>query len=339
MCDGSQLKDAVYDYVSDLNRYTDTTELYYVNSSIIPYKGNLTSYVKDLNPQSFRSAGGNRSNTDLGNVIASVLETVNDSTVGILISDCILDLPAKDAQKYLNNCGIRIKNEIVTACKRVPDLCVEVLKLKSDFNGKYFYPNGTTESLQDVKRPYYLWIFGSQGYLANLNKEVPLSLLSKYDLEGTVTFSHFIDVPFNVTNKWLTGAVVSPENGEYCITIRADFSSTLQPEEVIRDTRNFSLTNPDVHIETIQPITAKNNQYTHFLNIIIPQGTMIAQECLSFTAPEMPSWVTESNDETGANIANNLSKTTGIKSLIQGVADAYKKDEIQAKMIFNIKTR
>ena len=39
MCDGSQLKDAIYDYVSDLNRYTEKTELYYINSDTIPYKG------------------------------------------------------------------------------------------------------------------------------------------------------------------------------------------------------------------------------------------------------------------------------------------------------------
>lgn len=111
MCDGSQLKDAVYDYVSDLNRNTNTTQLYYINSQIIPYKGNLTSYIKALNPASFHKAGGNTANTDLGSIIASVLETVNDTTVAIFVSDCILDLPAKDAQKFLTNCEIRINNK------------------------------------------------------------------------------------------------------------------------------------------------------------------------------------------------------------------------------------
>lgn len=47
MCDGSQLKDAVYDFVSDLNRNTDTTQLYYINSQIIPSKENLTAYIKN----------------------------------------------------------------------------------------------------------------------------------------------------------------------------------------------------------------------------------------------------------------------------------------------------
>ena len=32
MCDGSQLKDALFDYVSDLNASVDTTKLYYINN-------------------------------------------------------------------------------------------------------------------------------------------------------------------------------------------------------------------------------------------------------------------------------------------------------------------
>lgn len=164
MCAGSQLKDAVYDYVSELNRYTEATQLYYINSDTIPYKGSLQSYIKDLGPTQFSKAGGNRSNTDLGNIVGRVLNTVTDTTVTIFISDCILDLPSKDAQKFLTNCEITIKEEIISTLKRVPDLGVEILKLTSDFSGRYFYPNGSVETLKDVKRPYYMWIFGKKKY-------------------------------------------------------------------------------------------------------------------------------------------------------------------------------
>ena len=101
MCDGSQLKDVVYDYISDVNRVSAKTDLYYINSVLIPYKGNLTNYIKALNPAAFKNAGGNLSNTDLGDLIAKVLNEVNDTTVCVFVSDCILDLPAKDAQKFL----------------------------------------------------------------------------------------------------------------------------------------------------------------------------------------------------------------------------------------------
>ena len=96
MCDGSQLKDVVYDYISDINRVSTKTELYYINSMLIPYTGNLTNYIKALNPAAFKNAGGNRSNTDLGDLIADVLNEVNDTTVCIFVSDCILDFSSKN---------------------------------------------------------------------------------------------------------------------------------------------------------------------------------------------------------------------------------------------------
>lgn len=337
MCDGSQLKDAVYDYVSDLNRSTDTTLLYYINSNIVPYKGNLTSYIKDLNPDSFRKAGGNTANTDLGSIIASVLETVNDSTVSIFVSDCILDLPSKDALKYLTNCEIRIKDEIINTQKRMPDLGVEILKLTSDFSGKYFYPNGSVEVLKDVKRPYYIWIFGDKNYLAKLNSVVPFSQLIKYDLSGIVAFSNQSAVPFDIFNNGLTSKTIIASRGDYQVTLQADFRTTLQPDGIVQNKKNYTFNNSKIIVDGIYPILDPKSNYTHFIKFTIPKGTNIAQDCLTFNSPNLPSWVSESNDETGMNIQENLNKTTGIKYLIQGIADAYKNEKVSTTFNFNVK--
>ncbi len=339
MCDGSQLKDAIYDYVSDLNRNTDTTELFYINSTIIPYRGNITSYIKDLNPTAFRQAGGNRANTDLGNMIAQVLETINDTTVAVFVSDCILDLPSKDAKDFLTNCEIRIKDEVINTQKRIPNLGIEILKLSSDFSGKYFQTNGSVEILKDVKRPYYIWIFGNKNYLAKFNSDVPLSLLSDYDLGGIVSFSNQSDIPFDILNKALTGRVITSTQGDYQITILADFRTTLQPDGTIMDKANYEFNNSNLNVGGIYPISTKNSNYTHFINFTIPKGTQIAQECLTFLTPKLPVWVSETNDDMGVNITDNLSKTTGIKYLIQGVADAYKNEKVCVKMNFNVKRR
>lgn len=339
MCDGSQLKDAVYDYISDLNRNTSSTELYYINSKIIPYKGNLTSYIKDLNPVSFHKAGGNTANTDLGSIIASVLSNVNDTTVVIFISDCILDLPSKDAKKFLTHCEIRIKDEVINAQKRIADLGVEILKLSSDFNGKYFYPNGSIEKLDNVKRPYYIWIFGNKNYLAKLNSEVPLSQLSKYDLGGIVAFTNQSAVPFDIYNNGLTSKTIIPAHGDYHLTIQADFRSTLQPDGMVQDKGNYTFNNSTLIVDGIYPISDRNSKYSHFIRFTIPKGTNIAQDCLTFSAAKLPSWIFESNDETGTNIKENLDKTTGIKYLIQGVADAYKNEKVSTIFNFNIKRK
>lgn len=48
MCAGSNLKDAVFDYVSDLKRLTTSCSLYYINSKVIPFTGDLNTYIKIL---------------------------------------------------------------------------------------------------------------------------------------------------------------------------------------------------------------------------------------------------------------------------------------------------
>ena len=53
----------------------------------------------------------------------------------------------------------------------------------------------------------------------------------------------------------------------------------------------------------------------------------------------MPSLVSESNFENWSYIQNNLNKTTGIKYLIQGVADAYKNEKISTTFNFNVKRK
>lgn len=337
MCEGSQLKDVIYDYVSDINRVSQKTELYYINSVLIPYKGNLTNYIKDLNPEVFKKAGGNRSSTDLGDLIANVLKEVDDTNVCIFVSDCILDLPAKNAQKFLSNCQIRIKDEVINAQKRVPNLGVEILKLSSDFDGKYFYPNGMVENLKDVKRPYYIWIFGNKNNLSKLNAEVPFSQLAKYGLSDIVTFANQSNVPFDIFNNALTSKNVMPAEDGYHIVIQADFRATLQPNGVIQDKNNYSFHNSTIVVDGIYPITDPKSKYTHFIKFTIPRGTHVIEDCLTFNTPKMPLWISESNDDTGTNIQKNIKKTTGIKYLIHGVADAYKNEKVCATFNFNVK--
>jgi len=339
MCDGSQLKDAIYDYVSDLNRNTAMTELFYVNSAIIPYKGNITAYIKNLNPIAFSQAGGNRTNTDLGDMIANVLKLVNDTTVVVFVSDCILDLPSKDAKDFLTNCEIRIKDEVINTQKRIQNLGIEILKLSSDFRGKYFYTNGSVEILKNVKRPYYIWIFGDKNYLAKLNSAVPVSQLAKYDLGGIVAFTNQSAVPFDIFNNGLTSKVVVPSHGDYHITIIADFSTTLQPDGMVQDKSNYTFNNSTLTVDGIYPISDHKSKYTHFIKLTIPKGTNVAQDCLTFNTPNLPSWVSESNDESGTNIQANIDKTTGIKYLIQGVADAYKNQKVSTTFNFNVKRK
>jgi len=339
MCDGSQLKDAIFDYVSDLSAYTDVTNLNYINDQIIPYKGNLEQYIKSMNPKIFKKLGGNLAHSNISEMLDTILHEMTDSTISIFVSDCIVDLPVSNSQKFLHTCQISIKNTVNERRRKIPNLGVEIIKMTSDFDGKYFFPNGNFVNLKNVKRPYYIWIFGNSNILAKLNSEVAITGLEKYGFEGIVSYTKEVSTPYDIKNRALTNNTITPIKGDYYATIRANFGVTLQPEIVIQNPSNYIFNNSSLIIEEIKPITAIGSQYTHFINIIIPKGVNIAQDNLILKTPKMPSWVLESNDDSGGNIQNNLNKTTGIKYLIEGVAEAYKKENRLTTLKFTTKRK
>lgn len=336
MCDGSDLKNAVYSYASDLSQHIRTSELYYINTKTIPYRKELRSYIKELTPSSFRQAGGNRTSSDIERILTSILKDVNDTTISILVSDCILDLQVKDSKKFLEETKISIKNIISQKLRSMPSLGIEILKMESVFEGKYYYPDGGTDFLADVKRPYYLWIFGNKNILAELNQLYPIDDIG-YGYQNSVSFAKQTKLAYEVTNYHSTGQICKPsKNGNYQIRIYADFKPALIEKDKISDPANYSSTSPDIKITGIEPIKNKATQYTHVINIEIRQNANIKNASINFELSKTPEWVKETNDTTGANIRQNIDKTTGIKYLIDGVAEAYGNKQAQASFPFSI---
>ncbi len=334
MCDGSDLKDAIYDYLSDLNGCIDTMSLNYINSKVISYENDLESYIKTLNPTTFKNAGGNRSNSDLASCIKMVLNETNDNTVGMFVSDCILDLTESNANKLLTNCKITIKNAINEKRKDVVDLGVIVVKMTSDFNGKYFYADGGIEELSNVERPYYIWLFGDKKYLRSIMEKAPLEDLRKYGFKEYVAFANIDKVNFEIgSKKNIKYKKIKSNKGVFEAIINTDFKSTLQPESVLTTKKNYEFTDEYIKIEYIK---LTKGEYTHNLGINIPKGCTSTKVALTLKRPDMPKWVEVTNDETGNNIKKNIDKTTGIKHLIDGVAESYEKENV-AELIFTLK--
>ncbi len=338
MCNGSELKDAVYSYLSDLDAHTENTHLFYINSKIIPYKNNLSSYVKDLNPMSFKNAGGNRANTNIANMLDSIVSNMSDTIVSIYVSDCILDLPDGNAQDFFNRQQIAIKDIINRGRKRMPDLSVEVFKMSSKFEGMYYYPKQGVkhQKLEEVKRPYYIWVFGNKDVIADINKKVSILDLKKYGFENIISFTNNSAVSYLFSANG-NGSVVLPNNRKYNFKVLADFSNTLLSDETLSNAGNYSFSNQNISISQIGKIQAHDSKYSHYILFSVPEDASIIGGEIYLNSPLIPSWVEDSNDDTGINIDDNMNKTTGIKYLINGVAEAYKKETILTSMKFNIK--
>ena len=62
-------------------------------------------------------------------------------------------------------------------------------------------------------------------------------------------------------------------------------------------------------------------------------------ESLNFNYPGLPAWVEASNDDSGKDIKKNIDKTTGLKYLINGVAQAYESYKQCGNITFNYKNK
>ncbi len=333
MCQGSELKDAVYAYISDLNSECSAVYLNYINSTVIPFASkDITSYIKTMNPQTFAMAGGNRNTTDISEVIKRVLTGMDQNTVAILVSDCILALPGGDSTKELGICKTSVKLAVEDCRKKIPDLGVEILKMESTFTGTYYQLTGN-EQLANVKRPYYIWVFGRAGTLARLNREADYTKLPGY--KDMVAFTAPVPNAYRVSDKNGNTSGIHAKGENYELMISADMRQSLQPESVITDKSNYSFGNRDLEIVEIKP-SSKDDKYSHIISFNKPERVRVPKETLKFTQPSLPEWIAATNEDKGMNIKANLSKTTGIGSIIGGVAEAYRKDKAVSTMKINI---
>ena len=333
MCAGSNLKDAVFDYVSDLKRLTTSCSLYYINSKIILYNGELKSYIKDLTPQSFARAGGNRGNTDLRDIIEKIIRANGKQTVSVFVSDCILDIP-ENAIEFFGNCQVSIKNTFNEALSANPDLGVEIIKLDSKFDG-YWYCGHNRELLKDAKRPYYIWIIGSQKYLAEFNKKVPIENI----IGGIKEYSAYAapqKIPFNMNRS----TYVTNHSGKINVEILVNLRGSLQSSDLYKNTAQYKSANPSqVTVISVCEITDASSPYSHVITLEIDNPETLKHETLTFSYPYLATWVSNSDDTTGTNVKENLDRTTGLMALIKGVAEAYKNSTTYGSVSFELKNK
>lgn len=333
MCAGSNLKDAVFDYVSDLKRLTSSCSLYYINSRVIPFYGDLNTYIKNLTPQSFANAGGDRSNTDLRQIVDTIVKANDKRTVSVFISDCILDIP-QNAINFLGNCQVSIKNTFNEALATNSNLGVEIIKLESKFDG-YWYCGQNKELLKDVKRPYYIWVIGDQRYLAEFNKKVPVENI----IGGIKEYSAYAapqKIPFDMNRS----TYVTNHSGKINVEILVNLRGSLQSRDLYKKTAQYQSATPSqVKVVSVNEITDASSPYSHVITVEINNPETLKSETLTFSYPYLATWISNSDDTTGTNVKENIDRTTGLMALIKGIAEAYKNLTTYGSVSFEIKNK
>ena len=375
----TEFEQAVYNYLSDIkiSDFTEELNLFYINSQIIPHGSDIADFIEKLEPTTFRQRGGNRGTTDISNVFKTILAETKENDVAILVTDGIFSPgKGKNAQEYLVNQQIGIKNSMAEYLKILPNTAVVVYQLSSKFDGKYFNREDKPTNI-NAQRPYYIWVVGNVANIALLKSLVPEKNFKGSGIQHSFTLLPSIEKEINYAilsspkfgsfdrqtssgggcsrKKDIANPKTSIYNikkasngvhkGDFMFTIGMDLSlfSILLGDEYLMNTESYARLinkqpNNDYFIE-MEHSTNPNTNYTH--NMKLTTDIISVGELEIILRNNLSNWVSEINDDEGLDIHkdNAINKTFGIKYLVEGIYEAYQMrgNTIYTTMKFNLK--
>ena len=325
MFNGSELKDAVYSYVSGLSTHSDTTELYFVNSGVYRVNDKLQNVIYSMSPSLFRSAPGNKANTDIADIFNMVISQIEENSISVLVTDAILDLP-KGSTAFFYTKQTQIKSIFENYLKKKPNFAIEIFRMSSRFNGKYYYTGGSVV-LSDQQRPYYMFVLGNKQTLSAANGIVEKSQI-QHGVENYYAYSSYTEVPFVVLNKKKKSKAgqfeVRLQQKAVPVIAKVDLQYTLHDEEFLKDPDLYTVAFGDdsIKIKSIKDLP-KEPEYTHAITLTLPENADEGNVNLYFCPPPYPQWLEEANDDLSDVSVATTMKTTGIKYIIEGISDAF----------------
>lgn len=348
----TEFEQIVYNYLVNLKlaRITSKLNLFYINSEILPQQDDVQDFIEKLNPYSFKAKGGNRGTSDISQMIDTIMKEMNDSTVSIFISDCIFSPgKGKDAGDYLNNQKIGIKKAIGEYFNAHPKLAVTGYRCMSSFDG-YCYDKNDTGTLFIGQRPFYIWLFGTQGALRRIQNEMHKN---GYHLDGCenefMAFAGGITIPdscyavkrgsgnFDLKKSDSRHSIENlkaDRNGKVCFSVEVNYAPLILSDTYLCDTTMYVVNDPKYKVVSVERIK-EYQKYSHIIHIeaekVHPSNLEI-QLCTG-----TPTWPAYYNDDSGNSIdSTNAYKTFGIKYLTEGITEAIIRKNYYTRMIINI---
>jgi hypothetical protein len=335
----TEFEQAVYNYLTDIkiSHITDSLNLFYINSDIIPQGSDISDFIAKLEPTTFRNKGGIRKVTDISNILKTIYKETDANQIAILVTDGIFS-PGKgiNANDYLLNQQIGIKTNMADYLTKYPNSAVVIYQLSSQFDGYYFNREDSKSQIRE-QRPYYIWIIGNSAHVSELTRKVPKT---KFKGSGVQNVFSIIRGPrptdyavklgsgnFDLDEGNPKKAIINLEkesspgcsrSGLVKFTINANLANFLLDDNYLENPTNYEINNKDFTIKIAK--ACKNNfNYTHQLNLTSP--SVHKGEVSIYLKTKIPQWVEYINDSIG--ILPLKGKTYGIKYQIHGIYEAF----------------
>ena len=329
----TEFESAVYNYLSDIkiSDVTDTLNLYYINSEIISYAQSadadvIEDFINKLEPNEFKMRGGNRGASDIADVIKMILRGTEENAISILVTDGIFSPgKGKDAEAYLVNQQIGIKNAMAEHLKKLPNSGVIVYQLLSKFDGTYYNKIDSKIPYKGL-RPYYIWVFGQTNDLAKLREGVPEDKFNGNGVQRMLTFvSGDQEIDYAVVKSGMMSkkssktnvvGLEASRNGDVKFSVNVGFRNLLLGDDYLLDVDNYEVSDYDLLVKT----NVNSDIYTHTLTFKTDKKSRKNGDLLVRLKMQKPNW-DDVNDSDGSKCVEG--KTYGVKYQIDGMYQAF----------------
>lgn len=370
--DGS-FKAAIVQMLNNLPGYNEDNKIYVVNSSINAYPDGFSKFISDTNIFEATKGIGDPSYTDFGAIFTQLLDKTGEDELSILVSDMIYstkDMIGINPQKVFAEAQ-GMANAVFK--KQVQDKAMLIVKMNGSFSGPYYCYNSPKGGKSYTgRRPYYIVVVGSNQNIVRLTKDknyLPFSnfselkgyenmylfetddvykpyysfMLSNPDIRGRFAPEHGKETQI----KDLTDMEVDRNSGDIRLALAVDLSGMLIDKDYLTDVKNYQIDSDDkLEIKEIREIN--KNDITPAEKKYIGSATHIFilgmneikndQHVEIKLLNNLPSWIeeTSSDDDTNVGVGNFSQTTFGLKYLMQGIYNSYKKNSKQNPYYFEL---
>lgn len=353
-----------YKYNKEKNN-NENLKINFINTKIYPSKvDEVNSFVEALEPRKAPYEVGNRSVSKLNEILEIILDSTKKDEISILTSDCIYSLDkGKDTEGALEFQKSLTKGAFLEKSKEF-DFSTIILKMNSKFDGRYWDKNNQETYLSKEYRPYYIWVIGRNPLIEKFQENIDLSKLKGFENSYFLSNVNSKSFPYHTilseTNR--KGGFrksnrkakshelrdiesIEYDNGIFQFSIAIDLDHVQADNSYLIDKENYKVTEGYV-VESIKSIdiegvekrdynTISKTTATHIVTISLSSDFRV-QDLELELSNKVPSWVVNSNSMDDSDVINELNKTFGLHYLVEGVYEAYIKQNSDNRSYFKI---
>jgi hypothetical protein len=346
--------ESMFGYVTHISEYVDVLaelaekpefimdkipeEFNFINGNgptITPMGNNPAVLKNKLNRTGFNCGDITKSN--LNGMFQVALKNAVNGAITILISDGIYDIGGESTTSLVTE-GKGTRSQFISRLM-TGDLQTIIIKLRSQFDGDYFYASKPGKIKIQSTRPYYIWVFGDSKLL---NAYFPNEYIST-KLKGFENVARFMKpgtsvVPYQAIAEQSTGtfkfdhrtvnrlndAKSNSHGMGFQFSIAVDYSKLPYPESYLVSTENYSISEKYTIISIKKPSTKIHSVAFTPTHLITVKTMKNPAGMLNISlVNKNPGWILSTHTDSENNIGQDKTHTYGFSYLTDGIIQAY----------------